>query len=452
MNIIARRIKISPVGNKEEVNRVYKYLRDSINAQNRQMNLEMSNLYVTNMLEATEEDRKELHKLYMRIPKSKKGSAYDESLPFQTGFPIGTAIKYVDSAFSKAKNDGLLKGKTSLPVYNKANPLRIDPKLCRLQSANKDKAGCSNTGLYHNYSSHTEFLDHLYKKDVEIFLQFVNKIVFKIDFGKVSKSYELRTIFQKIFEEEYDIGGSQIQLKQKDTGKGEDIFLLLTINTPQVEHNLDENIVVGVDLGQAVPATCAINTKWQPREYIGNGSVFIHHKEKLKNQRRQLNKNLALCSGGHGRKKKLRKMKIYSESESNFADSYCHKISKKVVDFAIKNNAKYINMEDLTGINKKDKILGDRWKYYKLQSDIKYKAEKHGIVVRKINPKYTSQKCSVCGCIDENNRHGRDFHCVKCGMKLHADYNAARNIAMSTEFIKEKEDKKGGKKKSKEAE
>ena len=109
-------------------------------------------------------------------------------------------------------------------------------------------------------------------------------------------------------------------------------------------------------------------------------------------------------------------------------------------------------MEDLTGINKKDKILGDRWKYYKLQSDIKYKAEKHGIVVRKINPKYTSQKCSVCGYTDENNRHGRDFHCVKCGMKLHADYNAARNIAMSTEFIEEKEDKKGGKKKAKEAE
>lgn len=446
--IITRKIQIIPVGDEDEVNRVYKYIRDDIEVQNRGMNQYISTLYSSFLCDITKNDRKELHDLYSRISNSKKGSAYDKTMEFQKGLPLANQItRAAESDFSKALNDGLRYGKVSLPTYNLNNPLLIHPDYCRLLEKNK-----INNGTYHSYISHEEFLNHLYKSDLEIFLKFPNNILFKYKFGSVSKSLELRSIFQKIFEEEYDINGSQIQLKPRDNGVGEDIFLLLTIDIPQIEHHLDENVVVGVDLGQAVPATCAINTKWQPREYIGNGSVFIHHKEKLKNQRRQLNKNLALCSGGHGRKKKLRKMKIYSESESNFADSYCHKISKKVVDFAIKNNAKYINMEDLTGINKKDKILGDRWKYYKLQSDIKYKAEKHGIVVRKINPKYTSQKCSVCGCIDENNRHGRDFHCVKCGMKLHADYNAARNIAMSTEFIEEKEDKKGGKKKAKEAE
>ena len=448
--IITRKIQIIPVGDKNEVNRIYKYLRDAISAQNRQMNLEMSNLYISEILNVSKEDRKELHNLYNRIPKSKKGSAYDKSMPFQTGIPISTATQYVESVFKSAKKE-LVKGETSLPSYGKKNPLRIEPKYCRLRSIVQETTG-NKVGIYHNYFSHTDFLNHLYDKDIEIYMQFVNKMLFKFKFGKVSKSYELRTIFQKIFEEKYDVSGSQIQLKPRDDGVGEDIYLLLSIDIPPVEHYLDENVVVGVDLGQAVPATCAINTKYQPREYIGDGSVFLHHKQKYENQRRQLYKNLALCNGGHGRKKKLRKTEIRSKAESNFTDSYCHHISKKVVDFAIKNNAKYINIEDLTGINKKDKILGERWKYYTLQQDIKYKAEKHGIIVRKINAEYTSQKCSVCGCIDKNNRHGRDFHCVKCGMKLHADYNAARNIAMSTEFIEEKENKKGGKKKAKEAE
>lgn len=449
---ITRKIKIHIIGDKEEQDRVYKYIRDSINVQNSAMNQYISSLYSAYLNEISEEDRKELNRLYGRVSNSKKGSAYSKEIEFPKGLSYSRIPRIVQADFKKSIKDGLFRGKVSLPTYTLKNPLMIIPSPCfGLREIMHEKYKV-NTGIYHNYPSNDVLLDHLYKKDVEIFWQFMNNILFKFDFGKISKSYELRTVFKKIFEGEYDICDSQIQLKPRDNGVGEDIFLLLIIDIPQVEHHLDENVVVGVDLGQAVPATCAINTKWQPREYIGDGSVFIHHKEKLKNQRRQLNKNLALSSGGHGRKKKLRKMKIYSESESNFADSYCHKISKKVVDFAIKNNAKYINMEDLTGINKKDKILGDRWKYYKLQSDIKYKAEKHGIVVRKINPKYTSQRCSVCGCIDENNRHGRDFHCVKCGMKLHADYNAARNIAMSTEFIEEKEDKKGGKKKAKEAE
>lgn len=446
--VITRKIQIVPVGDEDEVNRVYKYIRDDIEVQNRGMNQYISTLYSSFLCDITKNDRKELHDLYSRISNSKKGSAYDKTMEFQKGLPLANQItRAVESDFSKAINDGLRYGKVSLPTYNLNNPLLTHPDYCRLLKKNK-----RNNGTYHNYLSHEEFLNHLYKSDLEIFLKFTDNILFKYKFGSVSKSLELRSVFQKIFEEEYNINGSQIQLKPRDNGVGEDIFLLLAIDIPPVEHYLDENVVVGVDLGQAVPATCAINTKYQPREYIGDGSVFLHHKQKYENQRRQLYKNLALCNGGHGRKKKLRKTKIRSKAESNFTDSYCHHISKKVVDFAIKNNAKYINIEDLTGINKKDKILGERWKYYTLQQDIKYKAEKHGITVRKINAEYTSQKCSVCGCIDKNNRHGRDFKCIKCGMKLHADYNAARNIAMSTEFIEEKEDKKGGKKKAKEAE
>jgi transposase len=53
----------------------------------------------------------------------------------------------------------------------------------------------------------------------------------------------------------------------------------------------------------------------------------------------------------------------------------------------------------------------------------------YGVFVRAIDPRYTSQKCSECGCVDKQNRCGRDFRCVACGHMAHADVNAAINIA-----------------------
>lgn len=437
--MITRKIQLSPVGSKEEISRVYKYIRDAINVQNRAMNQYISTLYGATLCDATKEDRKELHNLYGRISSSKKGSAYDRSMEFQTGLPIGTISKAVEADFKKSLKDGLMYGRVSLPTYTNNNPLIVHVNYCNLRSKIKESTGM-NTGIYHNYANHTEFLDHLYKKDVEIFLQFANKILFKLRLGdNVNKSMELRTVIQKIFEEEYTIHGSQIQLQKRKNGKGDDIYLLLSIETPQVEHRLDENTVVGVDLGVATPAVCALNNKWQPREYIGNGETFIAHKQKIKNQRKSLQKNLTTNTGGHGRNKKLNKLNKLKASESNFADSYSHKISKEIVDFALKHNAKYINIEDLTGIDTEHEKLLGLWKYYKTQQYITYKAAKHGIEVRKINPRYTSQICSKCGHWEEGQRNGRDFKCKACGEKMNADYNAARNIAMSTEFVKDKD-------------
>ena len=68
---------------------------------------------------------------------------------------------------------------------------------------------------------------------------------------------------------------------------------------------------------------------------------------------------------------------------------------------------------------------------------IEYKADRIGIKVRYINPAYTSETCSRCGCIDKENRQTQEnFICTKCGLKLNADHNASINIAKSKDFIK----------------
>ena len=50
--------------------------------------------------------------------------------------------------------------------------------------------------------------------------------------------------------------------------------------------------------------------------------------------------------------------------------------------------------------------------------------------VERINPAYTSQRCSTCGYVaDENRKSQAVFTCAACGYACHADVNAARNIA-----------------------
>lgn len=49
---------------------------------------------------------------------------------------------------------------------------------------------------------------------------------------------------------------------------------------------------------------------------------------------------------------------------------------------------------------------------------------------RRLNPAYTSQRCSACGCVDPKSRESQaGFRCTACDYTCNADVNAARNIA-----------------------
>ena len=54
-----------------------------------------------------------------------------------------------------------------------------------------------------------------------------------------------------------------------------------------------------------------------------------------------------------------------------------------------------------------------------------------GVPTVEVNPAYTSKECSSCHYVDKRNSRDRDhFHCLWCGLKLHADVNGARNTGI----------------------
>ena len=59
----------------------------------------------------------------------------------------------------------------------------------------------------------------------------------------------------------------------------------------------------------------------------------------------------------------------------------------------------------------------------------KQQGENRNIQVHFVNPKYTSQKCPVCGNISKSNRQSQEiFKCTNCGYTQNQDFNATINI------------------------
>lgn len=272
-----------------------------------------------------------------------------------------------------------------------------------------------------------------YEND-DIYIKWVNKIEFKVILGRGKNNPELMHTLHKVINGEYKVGQSSLKFD-----KNNNLILTLTMDIPNKSKvEIKKGRVLGVDVGIKYPAYVCLNDDTYKRESIGNALELIKQREQFRERRTRTQQMLKNVKGGKGRRKKLKAMVHLKDKERNFAKTYNHQISKRVVEFAKKHQCEFIHLEKLESEGMNDKILG-LWGYYELQSMIEYKAEREGIEVRYVNPAYTSQTCSRCGNVDKNNRQTQEkFICTKCGFELNADHNAAINISRSTDIIKNK--------------
>jgi transposase len=97
-----------------------------------------------------------------------------------------------------------------------------------------------------------------------------------------------------------------------------------------------------------------------------------------------------------------------------------------------------IVMEDL--INMNYKIRQDRrmnkfqraeqahWNLSQIYRRIQDICDENRVLLIKIPPAYTSQRCSSCGATHKESRQGEVYKCIFCGYTCDADYNASLNI------------------------
>jgi putative transposase len=143
----------------------------------------------------------------------------------------------------------------------------------------------------------------------------------------------------------------------------------------------------------------------------------------------------------HERRKKLQKKKSHDRRtakrlcaregmrEHHRIDYRMHEAANAVLSFAEERRSMIV-LEDLKGIKPRgDKKLNRRisiWPRRKLHQIIEYKAAWRGIPVVKVDPRYSSRKCPVCGKI-QDSRKGAEFVCG-CGWHIDRHINAGINL------------------------
>ncbi|WP_205650414.1 RNA-guided endonuclease InsQ/TnpB family protein [Actinoplanes solisilvae] len=197
---------------------------------------------------------------------------------------------------------------------------------------------------------------------------------------------------------------------------------------------------VGVDLGVAV-AVATSDGVMHDREFVTAGE---------QRRMRRLQQRLARSRRVHGRARQSKRRDAVRAQmgrlharirarRTDFAAQTAHYLTTEhglvvVEDLRVTNITRSargtaeqpgVNVRQKAGLNRA--VLNKGWGGFLLALD--HAARCHGATVVKVNPAYTSQRCSRCGHVDAKSRKSQaGFVCVGCGYRDNADVNAAKNI------------------------
>ena len=141
---------------------------------------------------------------------------------------------------------------------------------------------------------------------------------------------------------------------------------------------------------------------------------------------------------------KFWKLKKLKSRERTIIKGAIHTISKQIVSFAesVGSGIKFEKLfntrigpriEPPRGSSNYCESSFDNASFFHLQCQVERNARKAGIPVIYVNPAYTSKRCSRCGGF--GRRYRKRLECPHCGFIMHADVNAAFNIAATSLWI-----------------
>jgi len=175
--------------------------------------------------------------------------------------------------------------------------------------------------------------------------------------------------------------------------------------------------ILGIDRGIYNLATTSNGLKFSGRQ-------AMHIRRRYAKLRQSLQ-----AKGTKGAKRLLKQL---SGKEQRWMRDLNHRISKAIIqsckpgDVIVMEDLKHIR--DRVRVAKKQRQIQHSWAFGQLGNFIEYKAAERGIAVASVDPRHTSQRCPVCGCVSRSNRHKHLFKCSSCGYTANADLNAAVNI------------------------
>lgn len=210
------------------------------------------------------------------------------------------------------------------------------------------------------------------------------------------------------------------------------------VPAPLTKPSSDIKTAIGVDLGIRKLAS------------LSSGELIANPQFTKQVERRRAIRQRAASrkkKGAKNRAKAYQRLSLLEQKVGNQRSDYQWKVANRLVKSADAIIFEALNVKEMMARckPKQDPLTG---KYLKngqaaksglnraiadaAWSDLKLKtkavAEKLGVIVREIDPRHTSQKCSHCHHISPVNRKDERFLCENCGYLEDADLQASRNI------------------------
>lgn len=237
--------------------------------------------------------------------------------------------------------------------------------------------------------------------------------------GRVKLQYFAEGMSKYFDHEVYQFGTAKLVNKH---GK---YYLHIPVTYDVEESNISDICnVVGIDRGiNFVVTTYNSNHK---SEFVSGKAI----KQKRANYSK-LRKELQMRRTPSSR----RRLKAIGQRENRWMQDMNHQVSKALIESNPKHTL--FVLEDLSGIRNvtervktKDRSISVSWSFYDLEQKLMYKAKQNQSCVIKVDPRYTSQCCPICGHIEKSNRNKRIhlFTCKNCEYKSNDDRIGAMNL------------------------
>ena len=267
-----------------------------------------------------------------------------------------------------------------------------------------------------------------------------------------------KSTLDKLIGGEYKLGACNFKFNKK----GKLMFTITYTFEVKKDESINPNRVLGVKMGIDKVAVLSIYDseiedyeKVSYRESILDGGELKEFRKRMQARAKSMGIASKWASDnktGHGYKQRMGSANKLEDKCAKFRDTFNHKVSRYIVDYAKKKNCGIIQLENLSGFSAEQKeVLLKSWAYHDLGAKITYKAEESGIVVRSVDTDILDCRCSKCGHIDkERNKFigeeivdGGIFGCIKCGYKENREINRSKNIAFPCidEIVKDKNKK-----------
>ena len=152
---------------------------------------------------------------------------------------------------------------------------------------------------------------------------------------------------------------------------------------------------------------------------------------------------LDACPHGHTYQSICGELARKVKDSKNFKRKVTHRSNylRYIVNKLDLKNVRVVNRENIRhlrkGVNTSRKLK--HFNYAELFDVLDNKLEERGVLVQKLNPTYTSQRCSQCGWTRRANRKGKKFKCGSCLHEYDADLNASQNLALNLPSITKEE-------------